>query len=100
VFQAINLRHWDFFFGLAAVLGFLSLNRLRQVKEVGEVEEDIVLEELMATARQGMRNLTSVAGLRSAATYPVELLFRKVRLRRRKSAAAPPAPFTPDGPAP
>ncbi|HBT41725.1 MAG TPA: hypothetical protein DEB21_06845 [Rhodospirillaceae bacterium] len=100
VFQAINLRHWDFFFGLAAILGFLSLNRLRQVKEVGEVEEDIVLEEIMATARQGMRNLTSVAGLRSAATYPVELLFRKVRLRRRKSGEKTPTRFTSDGPIP
>jgi MFS family permease len=84
VFQAINLRHWDFFFGLAAILGLLSLNRLRQVKEVGEVEEDIVVEELMATARQGMRNLTSVAGLRAAATYPLEMLAHGVRHRRRK----------------
>ncbi|MEQ8507016.1 MAG: MFS transporter [Rhodospirillales bacterium] len=108
VFQAINLRHWDFFFGLAAILGFLSLNRLRQVKEVGEVEEDIVLEELMASARQGMRNLTSVAGLRAAATYPMELLFRNVGARRRRRKDDPPdSPATPptvspstDGPSP
>ena len=43
----------------------------------------------MATARQGMRNLTSVAGLRSAATYPVELLFRKARFSRRRAGAVP-----------
>ena len=51
----------------------------------------------MATARQGMRNLTSVAGLRSAATYPVELLFRKVRHSRGKAGAPPPPPSTADG---
>ena len=100
IFQAINLRHWDFFFGLAAILGFLSLNRLRQVKEVGEVEEDIVLDELMASARQGMRNLTSVAGLRAAATYPVELLFRKSRLRRRRRAPKVEADQIEQGPDP
>ena len=105
LFQAINLRHWDFFFGLAAILGLLSLNRLRQVREVGEVEEDIVLEELMATARQGMRNLTSVAGLRAAATYPMEMLFRHTRRRRRRDKQdgaptdppTPPATSSPDG---
>ncbi|PIW30237.1 MAG: MFS transporter [Rhodospirillales bacterium CG15_BIG_FIL_POST_REV_8_21_14_020_66_15] len=100
LFQAINLRHWDFFFGLAAVLGLLSLQFLRQVREVGEVEEEIVLEELMATARQGMRNLTSVAGLRAAATYPVELLFRKVHLRRRRDGEGSSARFTSNGPMP
>lgn len=93
---SISLRHWDFFFVLAAFLGLMSLNLLRQVREVGEVKEDIVLAELVATARQGMRNLTSVAGLRAAVVYPVELLYRRARLRRHmrrhRAATEPGAP--------
>ncbi|MEK9670971.1 MAG: MFS transporter [Rhodospirillaceae bacterium] len=79
VFQALNLRHWDFFFGGAAVLGLLSLHWLRAIKEVGAVEENIVIDELLMSARQGMRNLTSVAGLRAFAGHPFELLFRRAR---------------------
>ena len=95
---SISLRHWDFFFVLATVLGLMSLNLLRQVREVGEVKEEIVVAELVATARQGMRNLTSVAGLRAAVVYPVELLYRRARLRRHmrrhraETGAAPGAP--------
>ena len=97
ILQALSLRHWDFFFLFAAFLGFLSLNFLRQVKEVGEAEEDIVVAELIATARQGMRNLTSVAGLRATVVYPMELLYRTARLRARR-VVRPRGPKPEEGP--
>jgi len=96
--QAFSLRHWDFFFGMAAFLGLLSLYLLRQVKEVGEVEEEIVVAELFATARQGMRNLTSVAGLRATVLYPVELLYRSARMRRHRRRHRGETEAVPGGP--
>ena len=80
--EAINLRGWDFFFAAAAVIGLYSLHRLALVREIGEVEERIVLQELLLDAKRTVRNLSTVAGLRSATEFPLEMLRRQVRRRQ------------------
>ena len=60
----LNLQQWDFFFFLAFLIGLYSLHRLAMVKEVGEVEEKIVVQELFAEVKGQVRTLSSVEGLR------------------------------------
>lgn len=73
-FETLDLQHWDFFFILACLVGLYAMHRLAKVKEVGEVEEEIVVLELIAEARRFMLNLSTIAGLRAALQFPFSLL--------------------------
>lgn len=72
--KALSFSHWDFFFFFATVIGLYSLHRLSLVEEQGEVGETIVVDALLNQARRGLRNLSTVAGLRAATEFPVGLL--------------------------
>jgi MFS family permease len=91
-FVAIKLRHWDFFFILASVLGLYALHRLGKVKEKGEVKEKIIIQQLALEARRTMVNLSSVGGLRSMTALPIGILQaghrRRLRSRRLAEAAS------------
>lgn len=89
VIEALNFRHWDFFFLFAALLGAYSIHRLAMVEETGEVEERIVIDEILIATRQSVKNLSSVAGLRALTEFPIELLRRELRKRKRKRRKAP-----------
>jgi MFS family permease len=71
------LRHWGFFFIFATLVGLFSLYRLRLVREAGEVQERVILQELMLKARRSIRNLSTVSGLRALASFPFVLLRRR-----------------------
>ncbi len=77
-FNAMSFAQWDFFFILAAIVGLYALHRLSLVREEGHVKESVVIETLLTNARRGMRNLSTVAGLRAATEFPFEWL-RRVR---------------------
>jgi len=83
-FDAMSFSQWDFFFLLAAVVGVYALHRLSLVREEGHVKEGVVIETLLTNARRGMRNLSTVAGLRAATEFPIEWLRRA---RRREQDA-------------
>jgi MFS family permease len=63
-FETLDLKHWDFFFAFAFAIGLYSLHRLSHVRETGEVEESIFVQELFSEAKREMRNLSTVGGLR------------------------------------
>lgn len=67
----MSLRHWDFFFLSAFLIGLYSLHRLSLVREEGEVEERIVIREVFMEARRTIRNVSSVAGLRVGTMFPM-----------------------------
>lgn len=81
-FNAMSFAQWDFFFMLAAVVGLYALHRLSLVREEGHVKESVVIETLLTNARRGMRNLSTIAGLRAATEFPFEWLRR---VRRKDS---------------
>ena len=70
----LNLQQWDFFFALAFLIGLYSLHRLTMIKEVGEVEEKIVVNELVAEMRSQVRTLSSVEGLRQMVSFPFTII--------------------------
>jgi hypothetical protein len=62
--DTLSVSQWDFFFVLAALIGMISLALLARVREEGEVEEGVVLDEVYVGVRRFFRNLGTVAGLR------------------------------------
>jgi MFS family permease len=67
---AMRLRHWDFFFALAFMLGLYAVLRLDKVKEEGEVDQREVVREFMLEAQRSIRSLSTVAGLRVLTRAP------------------------------
>ena len=68
--NTLNFQHWDFFFILSFLIGLYSLHRLTRVKEVGEVKEKIVIQELLSEVTHMMRNLSTAEGLRQMVIFP------------------------------
>lgn len=66
----LNLQQWDFFFFFAFLIGLYSIHRLAMLKEVGEIEEKIVVQELLAEVRRRMIAVSSVGGLRQMVNFP------------------------------
>jgi MFS family permease len=69
-FTLVRLRHWDYFFVLAFLIGLYAVHRLSLVREEGEVCEKLVVAELTLAARRAMRGVSSVAGLVVATIFP------------------------------
>lgn len=82
--RALDFSHWDFFFFFAAAFGLFAVHRLSLVRERGEVEEAEVLRELVTSARQGLRGLSTVAGLRAATEFPVAMVLGALRRDRER----------------
>ncbi|MDY6966861.1 MAG: MFS transporter [Halobacteriota archaeon] len=69
----LSLQQWDFFFLFAFLIGLYSIHRLAMVKEDGEVEENVVVQELISEMRR-MRNFSTVGGLRQMVQYPFSII--------------------------
>jgi MFS family permease len=84
-FQTLNFRQWDFFFFLAFVIGLYSIHRLAPVKEVGEVEEKIIVHELISEIKRPLRNFSTAGGLRQMVHFPYSIVrstFEKAREKK------------------
>ena len=79
VFQALNFQHWDFFFGLAFLIGLYALHRLSVVEEKGEVDDEIVRAEFMNVIARPVRSLSTGAGLFQIISYPYSLVAKGVK---------------------
>jgi len=84
----LSLQQWDFFFALAFVIGLYSLHRLAMIKETGEVEEKIVMNELFSEVGGQVRTLSSVEGLRQMVSFPffiVRSLTNRITVKPSKT---------------
>jgi len=82
------LTNWDFYFLIAGLIGLYTMHRLSLVQEQGEIEPRELMGKMLDDTRRGIRNISTVAGLRSATAIPVSLLRDarvRLRLRRAKS---------------
>lgn len=71
---ALNFQHWDFFFALAFFLGLYALHRLTLIKEVGEVDDEVVFNAFVSQIKTRTRILSSVEGLRQMVTFPRDII--------------------------
>jgi hypothetical protein len=68
--ETLNFQSWDFFFAFAFIVGLYSLHRLALVKEEGEVEEKVILNQLMVEVKDEIRNFTTVGGVKQVVDFP------------------------------
>jgi len=73
---AFFLTGFDFLFAIAFVLGIITVGMLARVREEGEAQTEVVMNELMAQTRENLQVLNSVPGLSYVANFPVESLRR------------------------
>ena len=73
---AVSLSGFEFLFGMAFVLGLLSLNLLAPLREEGEVSRDAALAELMAGMAPAARAVSSVPGLNMVSSLSYGYLRR------------------------
>ncbi len=77
--QPIFLTGLDFVFLIAVVFSLYGGHRLIMVKEEGEVEEKVVLNELYSEVRKVVKGTSNVAGLRHLTYFPFGLLVNTGR---------------------
>jgi MFS family permease len=56
VFRLLSLNQWNFLFIIGAVLALISLEFLVRVKEVGEVEKNLVVKIMRSSIRNNMKD--------------------------------------------
>lgn len=78
----VTLTNWDFYFLIAGLIGMYAIHRLSLVTEHGEIERREMVNQVLGETLRGIRNMSSVAGLRAATDLPASLI-RDARLRRR-----------------
>jgi hypothetical protein len=61
--QVLNFHAWTFLFGLAFLVGLVSLRQLSFVQETAGTVNPLLMRDLLLEARQAVRGLSSVAGL-------------------------------------
>jgi MFS family permease len=66
----VMFTHWEFFFLISAALGLYTMYRLAAVHEPGEVGSREVVAHILSATRRTLGNVSSVAGLRNAMTFP------------------------------
>jgi MFS family permease len=74
VIPTLDFQQWDFFFFLAFLIGVYSIHRLALVKEAGEVEEKLVLQELIAEVKRPLRNFSTAGELQQLVQFPFSIL--------------------------
>jgi MFS family permease len=80
MFPVFELQAWDFFFVLSGVLAIFSLRKLRKVKEEGEVDKVVVINEM----KESIKTIKVEDGiLRSIIYRPLikQLRFKTLKFR-------------------
>jgi MFS family permease len=83
IMNTLVLRHWDFFFILAFVLGIYSLRRLSLIEEEGYVHEKVVIREIMIDTGRVLRTLSTIDGLRELTMAPMAMMVNIVKKEGR-----------------
>ncbi|WP_259016188.1 MFS transporter [Emticicia fluvialis] len=63
VFRILSLHQWNFLFIIGAVLALLSLEFLVRVKEVGEVEKNLVVKIMRSSIRNNLKDYFVVGNM-------------------------------------
>ncbi|MFC1953142.1 MFS transporter [Chloroflexota bacterium] len=75
-FTAINIGGLDFLFGIAFLLGILTLGILALIREQGERGREEILESLISPMREISRPISSIPGLTVLSAFPYGFIKR------------------------
>jgi hypothetical protein len=73
-FPALVLQQWDFVFLLAVLIGLYSIHRLTMIEEVGDVQREVIVNELVSEVKKGLRNFSGVEGFQRMTQFPYSIL--------------------------
>jgi len=73
---ALSIKGFDFLFGIAFLLGVITLGILATIREEGEVSREVVLESLMTPTRELSRPMSSVPAYNLLSNFPFGYLKR------------------------
>ncbi len=73
---ALSIIGRDFLFGIAFVLGFITLAVLAAIREEGEVGREVILESLMSPMHEFSHPMSSVPGFTFLSNFPFGFLKR------------------------
>lgn len=68
--SALNIVGIEFLFGIAFILGLMTLGTLATIREEGEVSREVILESLMFPTREISRPMSSVPGYNLLSNFP------------------------------
>jgi MFS family permease len=77
VFRLLALHEWNFLFLIGAFLALLSLQLLGRVKEVGEVEKDVVVRVMRSSIKSSLKDHFIVGNLLSLPEHVWGIIKRK-----------------------
>lgn len=69
-FSALNIVGLEFLFGIAFILGLITLGTLTTIREEGEVSREVILESLLFPTREISRPMSSVPGYNLLSNFP------------------------------
>jgi MFS family permease len=75
-FTAMNISGRDFLFGIAFIVGLLTLGILALIREEGEAGREVILESLFSPMREFSRPMSSVPGFTFLSNFPFGFLKR------------------------
>jgi MFS family permease len=78
----LRLSQWDFYFLISGAIGLYAIHRLTLVTESGEIKRREMMEQVLDQTRRTVRNVSTVAGLRTLTYLPATLL-REAEVRAR-----------------
>jgi MFS family permease len=73
---ALSIIGFDFLFGIAFILGVITLGTLATVREEGEVDREVILESLFFPTRELSRPMSTVPAHNLLANFPFGFLKR------------------------
>lgn len=73
---ALSIIGLDFLFGIAFIVGLISLGSLAIVREEGELGREVILESLMSPMREFSRPMSSVPGFTFLSNFPFGFIKR------------------------
>lgn len=77
VFRILSLNQWNFLFIIGAFLALISLEFLFRVKEVGEVEKNLVVKIMRSSIRNNLKDYFVVGNLLNWHSHMMAVIKRK-----------------------
>jgi len=68
--SAFNIVGLEFLFGIAFILGLITISTLTTIREEGEASREVILESLMFPTREISRPMSSVPGYNLLSNFP------------------------------
>ena len=77
IFRILSLNQWNFLFLIGTLLAFLSTQFLGRVKEVGEVEKNLVVKIMKSSIRNNLKDYLVIGNLLSWHSHVMAIIRKK-----------------------